>query len=121
MPKIVHRRSLELIEPDYNHYKFWTAVIWDDDENTLEVTFGRIGTKGQTQVKRFPTLVGAMAYLNKKVTEKQAKGYESTGDDLKLTPGAAAPPPAPPAPPEPEKSPEEVKAALIESLQGLRA
>lgn len=54
--------------------KFWEAAI---DINKLVVRFGKIGTKGQTQVKTFKDYETANKELDKLVKEKMGKGYVS--------------------------------------------
>jgi superfamily I DNA and/or RNA helicase/predicted DNA-binding WGR domain protein len=53
--------------------KFWEAAV---DESKLIVRFGRIGTKGQTQIKSFPTTEAADGERQKQVKEKVEKGYK---------------------------------------------
>jgi predicted DNA-binding WGR domain protein len=52
--------------------KFWEAAV---DNQKLIIRFGRIGTKGQTQIKNFPNKEAAEAEKEKLVQEKLAKGY----------------------------------------------
>jgi superfamily I DNA and/or RNA helicase/predicted DNA-binding WGR domain protein len=52
--------------------KFWEAAV---DNQKLIIRFGRIGTKGQTQIKNFPNNEAAEAEKEKLVQEKLAKGY----------------------------------------------
>ena len=52
--------------------KFWEGAI---DVNKLVVRFGKIGTKGQTQVKTFSDYEMANKELEKLVREKLGKGY----------------------------------------------
>ncbi|MEI6947540.1 WGR domain-containing protein [Paraflavisolibacter sp. H34] len=54
-------------------HKFWEAAV---DGRKLVVRFGRIGAKGQTQVKTFASPEAAEAERDKLVREKQHKGYE---------------------------------------------
>ncbi|MGE3808839.1 MAG: WGR domain-containing protein, partial [Gemmataceae bacterium] len=65
--------------------KFWNIEL---DGEAFTVTFGRIGTGGQTQIKEFPSDDKAQAAHDKLVAEKLAKGYVET------TAGGAAPPAA---------------------------
>ena len=66
------RRCFELIQPATNTNKFWTVQVWGA---CVYVTYGRIGTKGQTQVKSFATVAGAVGYARDMVTSKKNKGY----------------------------------------------
>jgi uncharacterized protein (TIGR02996 family) len=63
--------------------KFWNI---DLSGKSFTVTFGRIGTPGQSQEKTFPTEAGAKAAHDKLVAEKTGKGY------VESTAGAAAAP-----------------------------
>lgn len=63
-------RRFELVEG--KSAKFWQV---GRDGASLTVTFGRIGTNGQTQTKEFPTEKAAQTELDKLVREKVGKGY----------------------------------------------
>jgi predicted DNA-binding WGR domain protein len=76
------RREFQLSEGSSN--KFW-AITVDGKEFTVE--FGRLGTKGQTQTKKFASDAAAREAADKLIAEKTKKGYREVG-------GAA--PPAPP-------------------------
>lgn len=62
----------QFIFTDAASNKFWEAGI---QENKLIVRFGRIGTKGQVQVKTFGDAEKAMAEKQKTIKEKIGKGY----------------------------------------------
>src|SRR5262249_29160529 len=64
--------------------KFWSIEL---QGKSFTVTFGRKGTKGQTQTKKFPDAAGAQKEHDKLVTEKLRKGYRETS----AAGGAAAP------------------------------
>jgi len=66
------RTYLELSEADGGSHKFYEAVV---SGKTLTIRYGRIGDKGQTQVKDFADHAKAVAEANKKVAEKRKKGY----------------------------------------------
>jgi predicted DNA-binding WGR domain protein len=66
------RTYLELSEADGGSHKFYEAVV---SGKTLTIRYGRIGDKGQTQVKDFADHAKAVAEANKKVGEKRKKGY----------------------------------------------
>jgi uncharacterized protein (TIGR02996 family) len=66
---------------DAKSHKFWSV---DVAGTTLTVTYGKVGTAGQTQTKTFPTPEKAAAEAEKLVREKTKKGYAET------TPRAAA-------------------------------
>lgn len=55
-----------------SHYKFWEII---QDDKVVNVHYGRIGTKGQTQVKNFPSDWAARSHAEKIIQEKIGKGY----------------------------------------------
>jgi predicted DNA-binding WGR domain protein len=63
-----------LVFIDDSSNKFWETAI---DGNKLIVRFGRIGTKGQTQIKSFATGDVAQKEKEKLKNEKLNKGYKS--------------------------------------------
>jgi predicted DNA-binding WGR domain protein len=65
--------------------KFWAIQLAG---KAFEVSFGRIGTAGQTQLKEFKTAGEAIKAHDKLIAEKVAKGYVEVG-------GMAGPPPGP--------------------------
>lgn len=66
------RTYLELSEDDGGSHKFYEVVV---SNKTLTIRYGRIGDKGQTQVKDFPNHEKALAEADKKLAEKRKKGY----------------------------------------------
>jgi uncharacterized protein (TIGR02996 family) len=66
---------------DAKSHKFWTI---DVRGSSFTVTFGKIGTAGQSQTKTFPSPEKAQAEADKLIREKTGKGYTET------TPRAAA-------------------------------
>ncbi|MCX8619131.1 WGR domain-containing protein, partial [Gilliamella sp. B2923] len=58
---------------DLQSNKFW--YITQQDES-LTIVFGKIGTKGQTQVKTFSSPADAEKEANKLIKSKIKKGYE---------------------------------------------
>ncbi len=58
---------------DQTSNKFWEAGV---QENKLIVRFGRVGTKGQVQVKTFDDKEMAKREMEKMVREKIGKGYK---------------------------------------------
>ncbi|HEY7422685.1 MAG TPA: WGR domain-containing protein [Gemmataceae bacterium] len=66
---------------DAKSHKFWNIEL---QGNSFTVTYGRIGTAGQTQTKKFPSTAAAQKEHDKLIKEKQGKGYRET------TPKAAA-------------------------------
>ena len=69
--------------------KFWNIQL---QGKSFTVTFGRIGSRGQTQLKQFPSEDRARAAHDKLIAEKVAKGYVEVG-------GAPAGPAGKPASP----------------------
>jgi len=61
---------------DSTSNKFWEV---DVKGKTLNVTFGKIGTKGQSKPKDFPTPEKAKAEMEKLIKEKIGKGYVEVG------------------------------------------
>ena len=55
--------------------KFWSICCSGGD---VSVTFGRIGTQGQTQLKQFASADRARLEMDKLVAEKLRKGYQET-------------------------------------------
>ena len=68
---------------DAKSHKFWTI---DVSGNAFTVTYGKVGTAGQTQTKTFATPEKAQAEADKLIREKTGKGYTET---------TAAPPASP--------------------------
>lgn len=71
------RRHFEFIGPDLsrgvaNAAKFWE--VWAEG-STLYTRFGKIGARGQTTLKDFPTSAAADAAKEKAIAEKLKKGY----------------------------------------------
>ena len=70
--------------------KFWEI---SRDGTEVTVTFGRIGSAGQTQVKDLGTDAAAISHVEKLVAEKIGKGYVEGGTSAPVA--TAAPPPKP--------------------------
>lgn len=62
----------DLVNKKFGHNKFWNAKLTN---KTLVVHYGKIGTEGVKQIKRFKSPGEAMVYMDKKLKEKLAKGY----------------------------------------------
>jgi uncharacterized protein (TIGR02996 family) len=60
---------------DATSHKFWNIEVTG---KSFTVTFGKIGTAGQTQTKTFPTTDKAQAEADKLIKEKTKKGYVET-------------------------------------------
>jgi predicted DNA-binding WGR domain protein len=82
-------RHLELVDGTSN--KFW-EIDYTDGDGEFTVTWGRIGTAGQTQTKEFATSDKAATEYAKLVAEKTKKGYSAL-DTTTSTPSAAKPTP----------------------------
>jgi uncharacterized protein (TIGR02996 family) len=85
---------------DDSSHKFWHIELVG--ARTV-VSFGRVGTKGQTKAKDFPDAAAAQREFDKLIAEKLAKGYRET---------TAAPAPASPLR-------EALEAALVENPDDL--
>src|SRR5215475_8421289 len=82
-------RTFEFTDDKSN--KFWNIELQGKE---FTVTFGRIGTKGQTQTKSFADAAKAQAAHDKLVAEKLGKGYvETTGGKAAAPAAKAAPSP----------------------------
>src|SRR5215510_11498301 len=66
------RTYLELSEAGGGSHKFYEVGV---SGKTLTIRYGRIGDKGQTQVKELPSHDKALAEATKKLDEKRKKGY----------------------------------------------
>ena len=62
----------ELVYMDAKSSKFWNIKL---SGNSHTVTFGRIGTNGQSATKTFPTEEAARKDMEKLIKEKLGKGY----------------------------------------------
>ncbi len=60
---------------DAKSHKFWNIDVTD---TSFTVTYGKIGTAGQTQIKDWPTAEKAQSEAEKLVREKTGKGYTET-------------------------------------------
>ncbi len=69
------RRRFEFVEGTSS--KFWEVAV---EGSTQIVTFGRLGTPGQTRAKEFSTEGAARASAEALVAEKVAKGYREVPD-----------------------------------------
>jgi|688.fasta_scaffold243900_1 sulfatase modifying factor 1 len=67
-------RRFEFVDSTSN--KFWEVEV---KGKTLNVTFGKIGTKGQSKPKDFATPEKAKAEMEKLIKEKMGKGYVEAG------------------------------------------
>jgi uncharacterized protein (TIGR02996 family) len=97
----------QFVFKDAKSNKFWNI---DLRGTQFTVTFGKVGSAGQTQTKDFPTEEAARKAHDKLVAEKLAKGYVET---------AAGPAPAAPSPHAPLQ--QALEAALAENPDDLAA
>lgn len=58
--------------------KFWQI---ETEGNTFTVTYGKIGTSGQIQTKTFDTEEKCLKEVQKLLSEKLKKGYQSSGKE----------------------------------------
>jgi uncharacterized protein (TIGR02996 family) len=70
-PAAVSKRTFEF--SDASSHKFWNIELAGE---RLTVTYGRIGSAGQTQLKSFPDEARARKEHDKLIQEKLGKGYE---------------------------------------------
>jgi len=68
-----------LVQQSSEHNKFWAGQL-HEATCSVDVRWGRIGTKGQSQTKSFSTVYAAANHLDNKLREKQRKGYTSKLD-----------------------------------------
>jgi predicted DNA-binding WGR domain protein len=69
------------INSEEQHNKFWSYDV--KDGNCVVIAWGRVGTGGQNQVKKFSSDSAMWSFINDKVAEKERKGYkESTVENL---------------------------------------
>ena len=83
--------QVSLIFQDSKSNKFWRARCIG---NNLEVNFGRIGSQGQSQAKRYESPEDATRELEKQAREKYKKGYVDGdgGPSETATPSAVSEP-----------------------------
>ncbi|HEY9693704.1 MAG TPA: WGR domain-containing protein [Oculatellaceae cyanobacterium] len=75
MVNIIRKICLECKNDATNTYKYWQAEI-DADNYYLTVTWGRIGTRGQSKTHQCNSLTDAHDKLSQLIRAKLAKGYE---------------------------------------------
>jgi predicted DNA-binding WGR domain protein len=63
-----------LIQQSEGHNKFW-AAWWDETTNKVHIRWGRLGSRGQSQIKDFPGSWKAGSFISGKYSEKLRKGY----------------------------------------------
>ncbi|BCQ35246.1 MolR family transcriptional regulator [Erwinia rhapontici] len=98
-----------LIYQDEKSHKFWTIV---QKQQELHLSWGRVGTQGQSQIKSFDDDEQARKACEKLIKEKSRKGYLAAGEDKQQSIASAgsaasvqAVPPAAVAPASPKKTP----------------
>lgn len=101
------KRRFELVEGTSS--KFWEIEVSDSSHT---VTFGRIGTKGQSKTKELSSSSAAAADAAKLVKEKTGKGYREVGAAVQPAIESANAPPSPPPPPPAAKSAPGTKTTL---------
>ena len=88
--------QVSLIFQDSKSNKFWRARCIG---NNLEVNFGRIGSQGQSQAKRYDSPEDATRELEKQAREKYKKGYvDGDGGPSETAAPSAVSEPSPTAP-----------------------
>ncbi len=88
----IHEEYFEYVDPDENHFKFW-SYSYNDATRVLQVTWGRIGTRGQSKTFNGQSSVA----VHERVAEKIRKGYTRAGGS-----GSKAPLRSPTPPPTPD-------------------
>lgn len=73
MSELPEKTYLELSDHSQNAHKFYEVSIL---ENQIVLRFGRIGDKGQTQLKTYESAEKAKQEAKKKIKEKLNKGYK---------------------------------------------
>jgi uncharacterized protein (TIGR02996 family) len=71
---------------DATSHKFWNIDVKD---KSFTVTFGKIGTAGQSQTKTFKDAATAQAEADKLIKEKTKKGYQETTATASASEGEA--------------------------------
>jgi predicted DNA-binding WGR domain protein len=72
-------RYLEYHNDAENSHKFYLINVTDgigSYESGIKTTYGRIGSNGHVRTKYFETEGEAIAYKNKKISQKIQKGYK---------------------------------------------
>lgn len=72
-----------VVQQSDEHNKFW-AAHWDEPAREVKVRWGRLGTAGQTQTKKFGSQYEAAIFISNKYNEKRRKGYKETVDGKKI-------------------------------------
>ncbi|EMJ92678.1 DUF4132 domain-containing protein [Leptospira alstonii] len=67
----------QLTYQDGSSNKFWNIEV---SENSFTVTYGKIGTSGQTQTKTFDNEDKCLKEAQKLLSEKLKKGYQNSGE-----------------------------------------
>ena len=70
-------QRVELIFMDAKSSKFWHIELADSSHT---VTYGRVGTDGQTKTKEFDSAEKAQASYDKLIKQKMSKGYVEAND-----------------------------------------
>ncbi|WP_336515048.1 AAA domain-containing protein [Pollutibacter soli] len=70
-----HLQYVRLISTEGGSSKFWEVAV---DQQKLVVRFGKIGTRGQTQIKTFEDEDRAVKEKEKMIREKLSKGYTNS-------------------------------------------
>ena len=65
---------------DEKSHKFWEIEVKD---NSQIVTYGKVGTKGQSKTKTFDTAEAAKNDAEKIMAAKMKKGYAEKGKEIK--------------------------------------
>ncbi|MBS0206199.1 MAG: DUF4132 domain-containing protein [Planctomycetes bacterium] len=80
------RPRRDMVFQEGTSHKFWQIEL---NGSSHTVTFGKVGTNGQTQTKEFDSEDAAVKSYDKLVAEKLKKGYVETSSGAASTPAAA--------------------------------
>ncbi len=72
--KMIEQHKLLLSNVDNNNNKFWMASL--EDDSSVHIHWGRVGTTGATQDKKFSDISSAQHFIQTKIKEKLNKGYQ---------------------------------------------
>lgn len=72
LPELHTQNPIYLELSDENHHKFYELCI---AQTTVIATYGRIGRKGRTTIKHFPTPLEALQFFQRRTQQKLKRGY----------------------------------------------
>lgn len=81
--------TVHLVFTDSKSNKFWAGRV---EGSTMYISYGRVGSSGQTSVKELGSAAEAQAELDKQAAGKRKKGYVDSGEAVGRAAGEAAVP-----------------------------